>query len=335
VSSRDQQQSSASEATPATAKGLRLSPVPVERFDEYVVVARLGRGGMAEVILGLSQGPQGFRKLTAIKRLHAHGEQDPELVRMFLHEAAVSALLEHPNVVQTYKVGENKGRNFMAMEYLEGQPFSRALPRLRGAGNGLDLVLAARIAADALAGLAYIHDASSYDGTPLGLVHRDVSPQNLFITYDGQVKLLDFGIAKVTSVMTAEETRPGRVKGKLGYIAPEQASGQGDRRADIWSVGVVLWEALVGRRLFQGESEVETLRAMLSEEIPALRSLRPDVPAALEQIVTRALRRERAQRYASAAEMKAALDPGSARRRIAERCPPRLTSPWDGTCSQA
>ena len=169
-------------------------------------------------------------------------------------------------------------------------------------------MLAARIAADALAGLAYIHDATSYDGTALGLVHRDVSPQNLFITYDGQVKLLDFGIAKVTAVMTAEQTQPGLVKGKLGYIAPEQASGQVDRRADVWSTGVVLWEALIGRPLFRGDSDVEKLRAMLNEAIPAVRSLRADVPPALAQIVARALQRERAQRYASAAEMKAAID---------------------------
>jgi serine/threonine-protein kinase len=311
VSSSDQRLSDISEATPATpatAKGLRLSPVPVERFDEYVVVARLGRGGMAEVILGLVQGPQGFRKLAAIKRLHAQYEQDPELVRMFLHEAAVAALLDHPNVVHTYKVGNESGRHFMAMEYLEGQPLHHALPRLRGPGRGLDLVLAARIAADALAGLAYVHDATSYDGTALGLVHRDVSPQNLFVTYDGQVKLVDFGIARLTAVVTAERTQPGFIKGKLGYLAPEQIDGEADRRSDLWSVGVVLWEAIAGERLFRGKTEAEKLRSVLSGGIPPLRALRADVPPALEQIVMCALQRQRAQRYANAAEMKSDLE---------------------------
>jgi serine/threonine-protein kinase len=294
--------------TPATPRGLRLSPVPVERFDEYVVVARLGHGGMAEVILGLAQGLQGFRKLVAIKRLHAHCEEDPELVKMFVHEASLAALLQHPNVVQTHKVGQAQGRHFIAMEYLEGQPLQRALPRLCTGRAGLDPLLAARITSDVLAGLAHAHDARDYAGTPLGLVHRDVSPQNLFVTYDGQVKLLDFGIAKAASAGLSSQTRPGLIKGKLSYIAPEQARGAVDRRADLWSVGVVLWEALSGRRLFRGDDEVAVLRAVLSAEVPPIRVFCPDVPEALAHVAARALRRDRDERYSSALEMKHEVD---------------------------
>jgi serine/threonine-protein kinase len=216
--------------------------------------------------------------------------------------------LQHPNIVQTHKVGCAGGRHFIAMEYLEGQPLHRALPRLRAPGCGLDPLVAARIVADALAGLAYAHDAVNYDGTPLALVHRDVSPHNLFLTYDGQVKLLDFGVAKVAAAALDLHTPAGMIKGKLGYIAPEQAHGRADRRSDVWSAGVVLWEMLSGARLFKGDDAAAKLRAALGDEIPDLRSLRPELSETLAQIVTRALERDLDQRFENAAQMKSELE---------------------------
>jgi serine/threonine-protein kinase len=210
--------------------------------------------------------------------------------------------------VQTHKVGCANGRHFIAMEYLEGQPLGRAIPRLRAPGSGVDPVLAARMVADALAGLSYAHDAVGYDGTPLSLVHRDVSPQNLFVTYDGQVKLLDFGVAKVAAEALDLHTPMGTIKGKLGYIAPEQTRGQVDRRADVWSAGVVLWELLSGTRLFKGADAPSRLRAALSDEIPNLRALRAELPEALAQIAARALLRDPDERYESAAQMKSELE---------------------------
>ena len=227
----------------ATRPGvLAMSPAP---FAGYTLVAKLGQGGMAEVYLALAPGPQGFQKLVVVKRLHMNMEDEPMLVAMFLDEARIAARLAHPNVVQTNDVGEHEGSHFIAMEYLEGQPFDRILKHAVRDGERLPMRLAARIIADALDGLHYAHEACDYDGTPLGVVHRDVSPHNLFVTYDGVVKLLDFGIAKATTQVV--ETRTGLVKGKFAYMAPEQArSAPADRRADVFAMGVVLWESIAG-----------------------------------------------------------------------------------------
>ena len=269
-------------------------------------MAELGRGGMSEVYLAVVAGPAGFNKLVVIKLIKGELAEDPDFISMFLEEARLSARLSHPNVVQTNEVGEFGGRYFIAMEYLEGQPYSRILHRL-GRDRGLPLGMSLRILSDVLAGLQYAHDLADFDGSPLGVVHRDVTPHNVFVTYDGQVKVVDFGIAKAMN--SAHETRTGMLKGKVGYMAPEQAKGERvDRRADIFSVGVMLWEAAVGRRLWKGLNEVQILHQLLSGEIPSPRSMRPDISHQLEAIIMKALSTDREQRHGSAAEMQAALD---------------------------
>lgn len=295
------------ELTPPSRKTVQLSPVPVERFADYSIVAKIGQGGMAEVFLAMTEGPSGFRKLLVLKKLHAHLNEEPEQVEMFLTEATLAARLHHPNIVQTNEVGHFEGRHYMAMEYLDGQPLDRVMTRLRKEESCLSLEMTVALACEALEGLHYAHEARDFDGAPLGIVHRDVSPHNLFVTHDGQVKLLDFGIAKTSALDS--HTRNGVIRGKLSYIAPEQARcEQVDRRADVWSMGVTLWQCLSGQRLFQGETELAVLRAALRDEIPLLSDVANDIPEELATIVDRALRRDRERRYPTALELKLELE---------------------------
>src|SRR5437899_1360517 len=192
------------------------APAPMGKY------STLGSGGMADVFLALARGPQRVDKLVVIKRLH--DPDDAELTRMFLDEARLGARLSHPNIVQTYEVAEAKGEYFIAMEYLEGQPLSELLRQLDARSIVLSQALVAHIAKEALRGLHYAHDFCDFDGTPLNIVHRDVSPHNLFVTYGGEVKLLDFGIAKAT--LNAARTESGVLKGKVRYMAPEQAASR-------------------------------------------------------------------------------------------------------------
>ena len=294
--------------SPATASGRGLAEhlIPRTRFGKYTLIAKIGHGGMAEVFLAALDGPAGFTKLTVLKRLHPHLEDEPQLIGMFLDEARLAARLNHPHVVQTYEVGDVDGRHFLAMEYLEGQSLARLLKYATRKGEKIQMATAVRIFIDALDGLDYAHTLTDFDGTPLRVVHRDISPGNIFLTYDGQVKVLDFGIAKAgTQIM---ETRAGQVKGKFAYIAPEQARpGAHDHRADIWSMGVVFWEAFAGRRLFKGETEITTLQNALNADVPRLDTL-VDVPTAVADIAERALQRDPEKRFESADAMKEALE---------------------------
>ena len=203
---------------------------------------------MADIYLAVARGALGFSKLVVVKHLRSYDE-DRHTLDMFLDEARLAARLNHPNIVDTYDVGRDDDAYFIAMEYLDGQSLSRIM---RAAQQGqLPATAWVRIVADALRGLHYAHELCDYDGMPFGLVHRDVSPPNIFVTYGGEIKIVDFGIAKAT--LNTYETDPGIVKGKLGYMAPEQVAGNVvDRRTDIFSMGVVLWEALVRRRLLEG-----------------------------------------------------------------------------------
>ncbi len=294
--------------SPATSSGRGLAEhlIPRTRFGKYTLIAKIGHGGMAEVFLAALDGPAGFTKLTVLKRLHPHLEDEPQLIGMFLDEARLAARLNHPHVVQTYEVGDVDGRHFLAMEYLEGQSFARLLKYATRQGETIPMAVAVRIFIDALDGLDYAHTLTDFDGTPLRVVHRDISPGNIFLTYSGQVKVLDFGIAKAGTQMM--ETRAGQVKGKFAYIAPEQARpGAHDHRADIWSMGVVFWEAFAGRRLFKGETEITTLQNALNAEVPRLDTV-VDVPTAVADIAERALQRDPLKRFESAEEMKEALE---------------------------
>jgi serine/threonine-protein kinase len=259
---------------------------------------------MADVFLTVAQGTHGVKKLTVVKRLR--NPDDEDLVRMFLDEARLAARLNHPNIVHTYEVNESSGEYFIAMEYLEGQPLSAVLKELRETPERLTESLVITIVAQALKGLHYAHEFRDFDGTPFGIVHRDVSPHNLFVTYNGDVKVLDFGIAKTAVKSTRTET--GVLKGKLAYMAPEQAGlKEVNRQADIFAVGVILWEMLAWRRLFSGDP-VAILNSIVNDEIPSPRTVRPEISAGLEAIVMRALERSLDRRYATAEQMRLDLE---------------------------
>ncbi len=224
---------------------------------KYRLIAELGHGGMSDVFLAVSKGMGGFHKLLVIKQLRPNLAEDEEFLSMFLDEARLAARLSHRNVVATYEVGEDGGRYYIAMEYLEGQALKRIIHRAK-TRFGLDMHL--QVVLDVLKGLHHAHDLCDYDATPLGVVHRDVSPHNIFVTYAGDVKVVDFGVAKALDSST--ETSAGVMKGKLAYMSPEQArSGDVDRRADIFSVGVLLWEGVTGQRMWGGGDLIQDRRA--------------------------------------------------------------------------
>jgi serine/threonine-protein kinase len=281
-------------------------PEMLESLERYKLVARLGHGGMAEVFLAAWEVAPFVHRPVVIKRLHEHFTEDQNLVQMFLDEARLLCLLEHPHVVKTLEAGVIDGRCCIAMEYLEGQPLHRVLRRAYQRGR-LPIELAVSIAISMLDALAYAHDATDPSGQPLEIVHRDVSPHNVFLTNEGQVKVLDFGIAKAKT--QESRTATGMVKGKVGYIAPEQAAAEAvDRRADIWSAGVVLWEALTGSRLFKGETDAATLYLTLKGDIPTAVARRPELPAELDVVLARALMRIPALRYGNARAMQKDLE---------------------------
>ncbi len=282
--------------------GLTEAPV----FGKYRLIAKLGQGGMADVFLAVSRGPGGFAKLVVIKRLKSDVAAEKELHGMFVDEARLAARLNHPNVVQTNEVG-NVGEHFyLCMEYLEGQPLNRILNRLTQRGKKA-IPEGLRILCDSLAGLHYAHELKDYDGTPLKVVHRDVSPHNIYVTYDGAAKVLDFGIAK--AAVRSAHTSTGVIKGKIGYMAPEQAlTTPIDARADVFSIGAILFELVSGERLWAGLTEVQILQNLAFGEIPRLSSKMPDVPRALDLICARALSMVPGDRYPSAAAFREALE---------------------------
>jgi serine/threonine protein kinase len=270
---------------------------------KYCVLAELGQGGMAVVHLALAKGHSGFNKLVVLKRLHDRLARDPQFLEMFIEEARLAARLNHPNVVQTYEVEREGTNHVIVMEYLEGEPLSRVLlQQFDRAKKPLPLGLHLRVLADAASGLHYAHELCNFDGTPLSLVHRDFTPHNIFVTFEGQVKVLDFGVAK--AVTSGGDTGTGVLKGKIAYMAPEQMGGENlDRRADIFALGVMLWEAATGERLWKAQTEVAIMNRVMNAEIPSPRSVNPSVPERLEQIVMKALSFEKEQRYATAAEV--------------------------------
>ncbi|HSO31499.1 MAG TPA: serine/threonine-protein kinase [Labilithrix sp.] len=268
------------------------------------LVAGLGKGGMARVYLAIAQKQGGFTKLLVLKVLRAELDSEGDFLTMFMQEARLAARLNHPNVVQTYEVGEDANRHYIAMEYLEGQALSSVLSRIGRDAFPLDVHL--RILCDALEGLHYAHELADYDGTPLKIVHRDISPQNVFVTYTGQAKILDFGIAKVSG---STHTATGVLKGKAAYMAPEQATGKPDRRSDIFAVGVMLWEAIAKQRFVQRhEEDVIILTRRISGKERLIRDVVPDAPPELAEICDKAMAGEPDQRFATAAEMRDAIE---------------------------
>ena len=280
--------------------GLRGEEGAVETVGRYRIVLPLGQGGTADVYLAVAEGPSGFTKLVVVKVLRKSLASDNEFRLMFLSEARLAARLHHQNIVQTNEVIEVDGAPVLVMEYLDGQPLSQVI--VRGKQGGFPLAMQLRVLADALAGLHAAHDLADFDGTPLGVVHRDVSPHNLFVTVEGVAKVLDFGIAKLERSLV--ETEVGMVKGKLRYMAPEQVAGDRlDRRADVYAAGVILWETLTGDRMWKASSEQEIRTRVLAGELPMPETVRPEVPAALARICRRALSRAPGDRHATARQL--------------------------------
>ncbi|AKJ00567.1 serine/threonine-protein kinase [Archangium gephyra] len=281
--------------------------MPSRRFGKYVLIRKLAEGGMAEIFLAKQLGAEGFERDVVIKCMHEHLTQHREFVSMFLDEARLAARLHHPNIVQITDLGMADNRYFICMEYLAGEDLEAVFGATQYQGQGVPIPIAARIILSALEGLEFAHGYQE-QGRPLELVHRDISPSNIFVTYQGTVKVLDFGIAKASSRMT--QTQPGFLKGKWGYMSPEQARGdqQLDGRSDLFSLGVTFHELLTMRRVFERDTELGVLLALMDQPIPPPSTHRPDVPPALDRIVMKALERRREDRYASAAEMRADLE---------------------------
>jgi eukaryotic-like serine/threonine-protein kinase len=253
--------------------------VGLEQYGRYEALHRLASGGMASVYLGRTRGPGGFERLVAIKVMHEHIAHDPEFSGMFLDEARLAARIRHPNVVPTLDVAE--GGHYIVMEYVEGASLHAILRRFAQAGQRLPLPAALRIFVDTLSGLHAAHELTDHGGKALNIVHRDVSPHNILVGVDGQSRITDFGIAYAESRITS--TRGGELKGKLPYMAPEQLEDRGvDRRTDVYAAGCVLWEMLVGRRLFTGSSEAAIACAILAGPQHSPRQEGADVPEALD-----------------------------------------------------
>jgi eukaryotic-like serine/threonine-protein kinase len=269
----------------------------------YQIVGELATGGMAEILLGRVVGPSRFERPVVLKRILPHLARQPAFVEMFLDEARISARIRHPNVIHIEELAQEGGEVFLVMEYLEGESAAGLQKRLSSRGEMLPKGLAAYIVAEACAGLHAAHEGRDAQTGEQELVHRDVSPQNLFVTYAGQIKVLDFGIAK-TSDRTAC-TEAGQIKGKFEYMSPEQCRGEPlDRGTDIFALGVVLYELTTGRRLFSRASPPAVLNAICLEPVVPPSRLFEDFPPALDAICMRALAAARADRYATAADMR-------------------------------
>ncbi|MCB9572430.1 MAG: serine/threonine protein kinase [Kofleriaceae bacterium] len=274
-------------------------------FGHFVLHRRLARGGMAEVFLARQRGLEGFDRRVAVKRILPHLSERPDFVQMFLDEARLAARLSHPNIVHIYEFGKVDDDYFIAMEYVEGVHAGQLI-KLAGKEQ-LPAVVVARIGADAASALAYAHRLEDADGTALSVVHRDISPQNIMISFDGVVKLVDFGIAKAAAG-AGEGTRPGVVKGKYAYMSPEQTVGKPlDGRSDVFSLALVLWELLTGKNVVDRGDPAEGMRAIRDGRFPAVEQVAPWVPAPLAAAIGQALEVDRDQR-ATAAELGVALE---------------------------
>jgi serine/threonine-protein kinase len=277
------------------------------RFGKYRLLDRIAVGGMAEIFLAHQMDGEGLERPVVIKRIRPHLSKHATFVKMFLNEARLAAQLNHPNIVQIHDLGKIADSYFIAMEYIFGRDMRRVIPKAEQLGIAFPMVYALRIASDVCAGLQYAHKKVDLYGNPLNIVHRDVTPENIFVSFDGTVKLLDFGIAKAANQV--EQTRSGELKGKLSYMSPEQCYGKPlDCRSDIFSVGVVLYEWLTGFKLFTGESEVAVMRSITEGKIYAPSYFKADIPEPVEAILMKALEKDRERRYQSAGEMRAAID---------------------------
>jgi serine/threonine-protein kinase len=273
---------------------------------KYRVIKRLEAGGMAEVYLGEAVSVQGFRKQVAIKRVLPHLAQNESFIEMFLDEARLSAQLTHANIVSVFDISKREDTYFLIMEFVDGVNLKRIMETLLRRGQRVRLPVAIHICIEACRGLSYAHELVDDNGAALGIVHRDISPPNIMVTRRGEVKLADFGLAKASTQI--QTTDPGVVKGKFSYLAPEAASGLSvDARADIFALGIVLWEMLAGKRLFWGENDYATVKLVQQANVPRLSPLNREVDEAFEEVLLRSLTRDPKNRYQSAREFGDAL----------------------------
>jgi serine/threonine-protein kinase len=284
------------------------SSAGVRRLGRYTLRYRIAQGGMASVYLAQLSGSAGFEKWIAVKTIHPHIATSTRFVNMFLDEARLASQLDHPNLCSVFDFGEDRSTWFIAMEYLHGETFGVVARTGWSTAQPPPYVMVARILADAARGLHAAHELRLASGENAGVVHRDVSPENIFVTYAGPTKIVDFGVARWKS-QSQDRTVAGELKGKIAYMCPEQLREEPvDRRADIWSLGVVLWEVTVGRRLFRRKTDAASVYAVLNDHVPRPTRFRPDYPAALAAIVAKALERDRTRRYQTALDFARALE---------------------------
>ncbi|HVE85127.1 MAG TPA: serine/threonine-protein kinase, partial [Myxococcales bacterium] len=278
------------------------------KMGKYELVRQLATGGMAEVFLAKTGGALGFEKTVVVKRIRPHLLEDPQFLQMFLQEAKLAAQLNHPNIVQVFDFGEADGSYFLAMEYIDGPNLRTLSAQSHAAGKPIDFALCAKIISSACEGLAYAHDyVNPETQQPLNIVHRDISPDNIVLAKNGAVKVVDFGIAKAAEQLY--QTQSGLRKGKLAYMSPEYLKGTApDRRADVFALGMVLYELIANRKPYDADSEVSLMHAMLYEPMVQIRARRPDIPEALERVVDTALKQDRDERYPSCRELQADLE---------------------------
>ncbi|HEX8110275.1 MAG TPA: protein kinase, partial [Kofleriaceae bacterium] len=277
------------------------------RLGSFEILHRLARGGMAEIYLARTSGPSGFEKLVVLKKILGKYADKPRYVQLFLEEARIAASLDHPGIAQVYDIGMVDGSYFFAMEHLHGQDVRSILHRAWRIGERLPIEHAVQIARHVASALHFAHEKRRGDGTLLGLVHRDVSPSNILVTYDGATKLLDFGVAKTAA--STVKTRTGALKGKISYMSPEQARGAPlDRRSDIFSLGIVLWEMVTTQRLYRADNDLATLQLIIHQPPRPPSQVCPECPPELERIVLRALAQDPDARYPTAEQLVLELD---------------------------
>lgn len=287
--------------------GLERTVVPGTRLGRYEIITPLASGGMATVFVGRVLGAAGFHRLVAIKLLHPHVAADQQFITMFLDEARLAARIRHRNVVPTLDLQHGPEGHYLVMELIEGESLLGLLRESVKVNKPMPPPVAVRIMLDVLAGLHAAHTLTGDAGEPLNLVHRDVSPHNILVGVDGTARIVDFGIARAEERLGT--TRDGQVKGKLAYMAPEQTTSEPvDRRVDVFTAGIVLWETLCGRRLFKGQSDAEVLRKLLDKPIPRLRDMAPAYSEALDDVCARALARSVDDRFDTAAHFAEALE---------------------------
>src|SRR3954470_10755406 len=276
-------------------------------FGRYELLKRLAGGGMGEVYLARQRGIDGFQKLLVIKTLLPHLCEDEEFITMFKDEARVTAQLIHPNICQVFEFEQVGGVYYMAMEYLRGEDLRRLWKACEQKGTPLRVPLICRIISDAAAGLDFAHSLRDSRGDPFNIVHRDISPQNILVTFEGGVKIIDFGVAKAAG--RAQHTQTGALKGKYSYMSPEQVAGlEVDGRSDIFALGIVLHELLTGRRLFKADSDVQTLARVRECVVAPPSRLNPQLPPGLDAIVLKSLAKDPNDRYTTAQEFRLAIE---------------------------